>query len=802
MDPSQTTLERKAAYFGLLRRLDRCAADDDDELDAREQRDRQRRFRFFRPPPAPPTSSGAARQGAPPVGQTRDVTPRRVLSAPTHREQPSAQVIKATQSGTKGRLGALLTTESEAMDETVIPDSTRPAPKMLRRSDSTPLPPPRRLLSGASEQSPSLNLGAKKRKRDSGPKLRPEEEHIFKDLAFFYIPDNDIAPARRLRINKAREYGATWTRDVLTATHIVAERNLDYKDVEKATSKASLNRRLPKVVNEDYPIDCIQFRSLLDHSQKKYQIAGQPAVTEQETNAEAPPSSEESTKSLQLKPKPKHNNPRRWEYVPRELGTPLRSGDSSQRSVVGATPAPMDSQPITLGLGQDATAAPGPSTKIKDQIERRVDGAKDELSEYISMMQEFKGLPLDNEDDDDTSSVTGQSMAESELLDEIQYSEEEHTRDHKAKRYRLRSGRKETKFEDRFACNQAGENDANAKNPNARTIEVLQSMANYYDRVNDHWRTMGYRKAITTLKRQEAKICTEEEAFRLPHIGRRIAQKIEEIVTTNKLQRLEYAEDEPADAILQLFLQIYGVGNKQAEQWIARGYRTLDDLAQKAKLTPSQTVGIEHYDDLNTRIPRREVEALGAVVRKAAARIDPAVELIVGGSYRRGADSSHDIDFIVTKCGTESTADLRQFMDKLVRQLESDKFLVARLASSRPGSDGSKWHGCCVLPRIKGFNDDESYRATWRRIDFLLVPETEMGAAPIYFTGNDIFNRSMRLLASKKGMRLNQRGLYRDALRGPQRNKVSEGELAEGRDERRIFEILGVKWREPHERWC
>jgi DNA polymerase IV len=72
----------------------------------------------------------------------------------------------------------------------------------------------------------------------------------------------------------------------------------------------------------------------------------------------------------------------------------------------------------------------------------------------------------------------------------------------------------------------------------------------------------------------------------------------------------------------------------------------------------------------------------------------------------------------------------------------------------------------------------------------------------IYFTGNDIFNRSLRLLASKKDMRLNQRGLYRDVIRGNQRKKLSEGELVEGKSERKIFETLGVQWREPHERWC
>jgi DNA polymerase lambda/DNA polymerase IV len=39
-------------------------------------------------------------------------------------------------------------------------------------------------------------------------------------------------------------------------------------------------------------------------------------------------------------------------------------------------------------------------------------------------------------------------------------------------------------------------------------------------------------------------------------------------------------------------------------------------------------------------------------------------------------------------------------------------------------------------------------------------------------------------------------------MRGKNRVKVTEGELVEGRDEKRIFELLGVKWREPWERWC
>lgn len=740
MTLEQPSLSEKIDYFNRLKSFE---DNGEDAFDVREEQDRLQLARFFhtRISPAPQVHQKAADTDNQPAAKHLEDLTRSTVSKPI--------TIKATpQNLTRTRLKNLL---DQDQDDTVVPDSNRPLTgrntPLLRRLGST--------------DSPS-NLMSKKRKRDS-IQLRPEGEQILKGLSFYYIPDNDIAPARRLRINKAREFGALWSREIASATHVIVDKGIHYKDVEKDVAGKDVC-----VVSEEYPVDCIRFRAVLDGRQKKYMLQGQPDVTVQEETAKEVTSSEESTTSLKIKPQ--HRDSRRWDFVP-QLGTPLRS--------VEGTPAVEDSQPRDAGR----------------ESEKKGLDVDDELSGYILMMQEFKDLPLDY-DDDDGRSVADHTEVPSDEEERISSGDEKKTRSGKK-----RVGQKDMRFEDRFACNQAGAQDAYQNNPNARTIEVLQSMANYYDRINDHWRTTGYRKAITTLKRQSSKITTEEEAFRLPHIGRRIAQKIEEIVTTNKLQRLEYAQDEPMDGSLQIFLQIYGVGTKLAQQWLAHGYRTLEDVKTKAKLNPSQRVGVEHFDDLNTRIPRREVEALGAVVRKTAARIDPQAELIIGGSYRRGSDSSNDIDFIVTKLGTDSVAQLRPFLNELVRTLEKEDFLTARLASFHTGGDGSKWHGCCVLPKTKGINDTD-YRPIWRRIDFLLVPESEMGGALIYFTGNDIFNRSMRLLASKKGMRLNQRGLFKDVIRAPNRVRVTDGELVEGRDERRIFEILGVKWREPHERWC
>jgi DNA polymerase IV len=152
-----------------------------------------------------------------------------------------------------------------------------------------------------------------------------------------------------------------------------------------------------------------------------------------------------------------------------------------------------------------------------------------------------------------------------------------------------------------------------------------------------------------------------------------------------------------------------------------------------------------------------------------------------------------DIDFMLTKPGTSSSHDLHPFLIQLVDKLTREGFLVAALV--KPGSvngSGSKWHGAALLPGT----------TIWRRIDLLLVPETEWGAALIYFTGDDIFNRSIRLLSSRKGMRLNQRGLYKDVMRGPGRVKLNEGTLIEGADEKKIFAALGVPWRPPEQRIC
>ncbi len=49
-----------------------------------------------------------------------------------------------------------------------------------------------------------------------------------------FVPNNDIAGPRRMRIKKAIEYGATWTRDWRQGTtHVIVDNEFTINDVLK-----------------------------------------------------------------------------------------------------------------------------------------------------------------------------------------------------------------------------------------------------------------------------------------------------------------------------------------------------------------------------------------------------------------------------------------------------------------------------------------------------------------------------------------------------------------------------------------
>lgn len=62
-----------------------------------------------------------------------------------------------------------------------------------------------------------------------------------------------------------------------------------------------------------------------------------------------------------------------------------------------------------------------------------------------------------------------------------------------------------------------------------------------------------------------------------------------------------------------------------------------------------QQIGVDLYEDLNSRIPREECKQIFEVVRDEAHKIDPKLWIEIMGSYRRGQETSGDVDFLITR---------------------------------------------------------------------------------------------------------------------------------------------------------
>ncbi|XP_025051052.1 DNA polymerase lambda isoform X3 [Alligator sinensis] len=282
------------------------------------------------------------------------------------------------------------------------------------------------------------------------------------------------------------------------------------------------------------------------------------------------------------------------------------------------------------------------------------------------------------------------------------------------------------------------------ENHNQCITEKLEVLAKAYSVQGDKWRALGYAKAINALKSYHKPVTSYEEACKIPGIGKRMAEKIQEILASGHLRKLDHISE--SVPVLEVFSNIWGAGVKTAQMWYQQ-------------------------------------------VREAAQALDPGLVCVACGSYRRGKPSCGDVDVLVTHPDGHSH---RGIFAKLLNSLRRSGFLTDDLVSQEDGSQ-KKYLGVCRLPGPGRHH---------RRLDIIVVPYAEFGCALLYFTGSAHFNRSMRALAKTKGMSLSEHALSTAVVRGPGGTKLAPGFALPTPTERDVFAVLGLPYREPPERDC
>ncbi|KAG0611679.1 hypothetical protein M758_7G157800 [Ceratodon purpureus] len=314
----------------------------------------------------------------------------------------------------------------------------------------------------------------------------------------------------------------------------------------------------------------------------------------------------------------------------------------------------------------------------------------------------------------------------------------------------------------------------------------------YKEALGDDRRYFSYYKALSVLEKVPFKITSVDQIKGLPAIGKSLRDSIQEILSTGKLSKLEHLKSDEKVRVIGLFGSVWGIGPVTALKLYDKGHRSLEDLETDSSLTPPQRYGLKFHFDIIKKIPRHEIKVMEAIVKKVAAELRPGISIICGGSYRRGKAESSDMDFVVTHPDGHSHTG---FLIELIRKLKDEDFLTEDLKlaidHSTEGTDHGvdTYFGLCKYPG----------REQRHRIDLKAYPFDQYPFGLIAWTGNDILNRRLRILAESKGYKLDDHGLY-PVISDVHGGRVKSPVSVPCKSEREVFEKLGFPWLEPHER--
>ncbi|XP_003705358.1 DNA polymerase beta isoform X1 [Megachile rotundata] len=326
-----------------------------------------------------------------------------------------------------------------------------------------------------------------------------------------------------------------------------------------------------------------------------------------------------------------------------------------------------------------------------------------------------------------------------------------------------------------------------AGNPNQDLCDFLMELANYERNVSKNiYKYNAYRKAAGTLGSLSERVKSGQEARKLPGIGEKIAKKIDEFLSTGKLQKLEDINKDESNVAINLLTRVSGIGPAKAKELVDNGIKTLNDLKKhQNKLNHHQKIGLKYFEDFEKKIPREEIEQIEKIMKDAVTKLSNEYILTICGSYRRGKNESGDIDVLLTHptyTSKEKESKKKISLLKNVVECLEKKDLITDTISLGP----TKFMGVCHVPH----NDNKPQR----RLDIRLAPYDQYYCAVLYFTGSDLFNKNMRAHALEKNYTLNEYTLKRLTPEG------TPGKPEIITCEEDIFRILGLPYKEPKDR--
>ncbi len=308
---------------------------------------------------------------------------------------------------------------------------------------------------------------------------------------------------------------------------------------------------------------------------------------------------------------------------------------------------------------------------------------------------------------------------------------------------------------------------------NAEIAAIFSQVADLLEiRGENPFRVRAYRTAARTvgdLGESAARMVAEgRDLTALPGIGADLAGKIRRIVEHGSLETLEELRRSTPGELSRL-LELAGLGPKRVQSlWKQLGVTTLDGLKAAA-----EAGRIHRLKGFGEKTEQAILKDLGRVAAAAGRTLLPAAEeaarlllrhlggatglarIDVAGSLRRGRETVGDLDLLA--CGGDPEAILARFA-----AYEGIERLISR-----------------------GPTKSSALLRSGLQVDVRVVPEEGYGAALHYFTGSKAHNIAVRTLGVRRGLTINEYGVFRGKRR------------IGGRTEEEVFRAVGLPFIPP-----
>jgi len=263
--------------------------------------------------------------------------------------------------------------------------------------------------------------------------------------------------------------------------------------------------------------------------------------------------------------------------------------------------------------------------------------------------------------------------------------------------------------------------------------------------------------------------------LKIPSIGKAIATKLEEYITTGKMHYYEELKEKmPVD--VSQFFGLEGIGPKTIKTLYSNlGIKSISDLEKAATEGKIRSIPgfskkkeelilkkLQFFKKGGGRLLIGEVYPLVKRIEERLSKFSGVKQAMAVGSFRRMKETIGDIDYVVS----------------VVSEKEGDNIIDYFVN----------------MPEVKEVSGRGSAKAFVKLnngmdADLLVVPAESFGAALQYFTGSKEHGVAMRKIAISKGLRLNEWGVFDE-----QKNRIA-GSTEEG-----VYQVLGLEWIPPEMR--